>query len=328
MSVPGPGEGALRGERALVTGATGFLGSHLRLRLLELGAEVHGVSRSNGPGEDPDGVTWWRGDFADLACTRKVVRRTRPDVIFHLAGLVTGRTDRALVLPTMESLLVSTVNVLSVACEQGCRRLVLVGSMDEPAAPGAGEPIPASPYAAAKWASVGYGRMFHQLYGTPVVIARTFMAYGPMQEHHKLVPHVILSLLRDEAPKLSTGERLADWIYVDDVIEGFIAAAQAPGVEGRLFEFGSGIGVSNRAIVDEIVTLLGSEITPSFGALPTRVSEPERVAQPIEPRSALGWEAGISLSEGLRRTIKWYADRVTAATPAIAPLLESGSIPT
>jgi UDP-glucose 4-epimerase len=302
-----PGE--LSGQAALITGARGFLGSHLRLRLSELGAEVHGVSRTTMPERDEDGIRWWQADFADLAEARRVVAAVGPDLIFHLGGQVTARTERDLVVPTMESLLVSTVNALVAASEQSCRRIVLVGSMDEPEAAGGEDPVPASPYATAKWASGAYGRMFHRVFGTPVVIARPSMTYGPGQRPTKLIPHVIISLLRNEPPELANGERVADWVYVDDVIDGFLAAAGAPGVEGRSFDLGSGIPRSNRSLVDEIIALMGSDVEPSYGAIPGRAAESERLALVDDSKAALGWEANTTIRDGLERTIEWYASR-------------------
>ncbi len=231
----------------------------------------------------------------------------QPDLIFHLSGLVTAEPDRDLVLPTMTSLLVSTVNTLVAADDAGCPRVVLAGSLNEPRSD-AEAPAPSSPYAAAKWAAGAYARMFHRLYGTPIVIARTFMTYGPKQDARKLVPHVILSLLRGEAPELSSGEWEADWIFVDDVVDGLIAAAQAHGVEGGSFDLGTGSTISNRSLVETIVNLIDAEIEPSFGAIRDRPPAPVRVANTEPARSALGWQARTALDEGLRRTISWYEE--------------------
>jgi len=110
---------------------------------------------------------------------------------------------------------VSTVNLLTVAANIGCRRIVLLASLEEPE-PGHTDAAPASPYAAAKWTSGTYGRMFHKLYQTPVVLVRPFMTYGPRQD----VRPCYHLLLQDQAPKPASGQRQVDWIYVDDVIEG------------------------------------------------------------------------------------------------------------
>ncbi len=88
--------------------------------------------------------------------------------------------------------------------------------------------VPGSPYAAAKTAVASYGRMFHALYGLPIVHLRVFMVYGPgPQDITKLVPYVTGCLLRGEPPRLSSGTREIDWIYIDDVVEAFVAAAHA-----------------------------------------------------------------------------------------------------
>ncbi len=118
----------------LVTGASGFIGSHLVRRVAASGsAEVHAVSRFDGPKDEGD-ARWWRGDLTDLATVRSLITAIKPAVIFHLASHVAG--DRRLdhVMPTFRANLMSTVNLLTVAAEVGCRRIVLSGSMEEPAA--------------------------------------------------------------------------------------------------------------------------------------------------------------------------------------------------
>jgi nucleoside-diphosphate-sugar epimerase len=188
----------------------------------------------------------------------------RPDIIFHLAGSVGAGPRLELVLPTYESLLSSSVNLLVVCAAQRCRRIILTGSLTEPS-PESRQPVPSSPYAAAKWASGAYARMFHSLYQLPVVIVRPFMTYGPGQAPTKVVPSVIRSLLASEAPELSSGRFRADWIYVSDVIDGFIKAATVAGVEGETFDLGTGTLLSVRAVVERIASIMSSEIEPRFG---------------------------------------------------------------
>jgi nucleoside-diphosphate-sugar epimerase len=148
--------------------------------------------------------------------------------------------------------------------------------------------------------------MFHELYQTPVVIVRPFMTYGPGQDIRKLIPHIMLSLLQEEAPKLSSGQWQADWIYVDDVVDGFLAAAQVPDVEGHTVDLGSGVLVSIRAVVEQIVHLVGSHVEPLFGALPDRPLEQVRVADTASSYAMMGWEPSTPLIEGLKRTLAWY----------------------
>ncbi len=294
-------------QTVLVTGGSGFLGSHLCRRLVECGAEVHATSRVERAqrGAEPH---WRQADLADIDVARRLVSEVRPDIVYHLAGSVTAVPGKEFVLPTFHSLLTSTVNLLAAVTEFGCRRLILCGSFMEPDA-SQGVVIPASPYAAAKWAASGYGRMFQALYGTPTVILRTYMTYGPGQDRKKLIPATIGSLLQGVPPQLSSGLWQADWIYVDDVLEGFLAAAHTPGLEGRTLELGSGRFVSVRTIVEELVTIMHPSVQPVFGALPDRPLEPVRVASTTESEQQLGWRPSTSLNAGLRRTVEWYSAR-------------------
>src|SRR5262245_29417668 len=153
---------------ALVTGGTGFIGSHLCRRLCAEGMMVHGTSRQP-QSLEAAGMRWWQGDMADPASARQIFAAVRPGIVFHLAGSVGAGPEMGLVLQTYHGLLTSTINVLLMAAEFGCRRVILAGSFTEPR-PSLEPPTPGSPYGAAKWASSVYGRMFHSLYGTPVVI--------------------------------------------------------------------------------------------------------------------------------------------------------------
>jgi nucleoside-diphosphate-sugar epimerase len=293
------------GQRILVTGANGFIGSHLCLRLFQEGAEVHGAYRSKRP-EDVTGPQWWQADLAELTEVRKIGRQARPDMIFHLASHVKGAPDIEHVVPTFQSNLQSTINVLMLAAELGCRRVVLTGSLAEPEAKN-GEEFPSAPYAAAKWASTGYARMFHALYKIPVVIARVFMVYGPGQKDlTKLVPYVVLSLLQGKTPNISSGQRLVDWIYVSDVVDGFLALAQTPNLDGATLDIGSGSLVSIRDIVQNLVRVTGGGANAHFGALPDRPLEPTRVAKVDDTFAKTGWRPRVPLQEGLENTVRWY----------------------
>src|SRR5262245_52115086 len=175
----------VRDRKILITGGSGFLGSHLCRRLRELGAEVHATSRLDRIG---DGSIWWKSDMADLSAARRLLAAVKPDTIYHLAGSVGAGPDFDLVVPAYHSLLTSTVNLLVAGTEIGCRRVVLIGSCTEPFLEHANQNQGSSPYAMAKWAATGYGRMFHGLFQTPVVIVRPFMVYGPAQAPTKLIP--------------------------------------------------------------------------------------------------------------------------------------------
>ena len=167
-----------------------------------------------------------------------------------------------------------------------------------------------SPYAAAKWASTVYARLFHELYDLPVVVLRVFMVYGPGQrELEKLIPYTILTLLRGEQPRFTSGAREIDWVYVDDVAAAFVAAAFADGIDGEAFDIGSGRLNSVREVVERLRDLVAPQIAPMFGALEDRPLEQMRAAATEAASTRLGWRATTDLDEGLARTVEWFANR-------------------
>jgi UDP-glucose 4-epimerase len=156
--------------------------------------------------------------------------------------------------------------------------------------------------------------MFHALYQVPVIIAKIAQAYGPGQlDYTKLIPHVTRSILLGEPPKLSSGVRLADWIYVDDVVDGLIGCAQAPGIEGRTVELGSGELHSIREIVGQLADLIPSPVDPLFGALSERPLERARKADIAHSYKLIGWRPSTALGAGLTRTVEWYKIKLNSS---------------
>ena len=289
-------------SRALVTGASGFIGGRLCRRLVTEGAEVHGISRRP---QENDAVRWWQGDLGDSDGVATTVERIRPDVVYHLAGFVSGSREIDAVLPSLRDNLVSAVNVLVAAARIGCS-VVLAGSQEEPE-PAAEDPVPASPYAAAKLAVGSFARMLHALHGLRVVNLRVFMVYGPGQhDRTKLVPYVITSLLQATPPRLSSGARPVDWVYVDDVVDAFVAASSRDDLAGASLDVGTGDLVTIRAIVERIVETVGAGVEPEFGALPERPLEIVRAADVERTKALLGWQPRTTLAAGLRSTVDWY----------------------
>ena len=288
----------------LVTGATGFVGWHLCRRLAEVGgARLHLVARR--PPPPMEGATWHQVDVSEPEPTERLLRTVRPDIVFHLAGSVSASRDRSQVLASLHANTVATINVLSAATEVDSRRIVVIPSLEEPVL-GGDEAVPPSPYAASKWAAGGYARMFHALYGTPVVGARIMMMYGPAQSPSKLVPYVTACLLRGEAPRIGSPDRAVDWVYGADVADGLLAAATAAGVEGRTVDLGSGTLVPIREVVEQLVELIDPTLRPEMAAASDRPLEPVRVGRADEAAAAIGWRASTPLAEGLARTVAWY----------------------
>jgi UDP-glucose 4-epimerase len=292
------------GGVALVTGGVGFIGGHLCDRLIASGFEVHSVSRRAHPGYEK--LRHWQVDLGDFDAVERTIKAVRPDYVFHLASHVQGSPDIKHVLPAFRGNLQTTVNLLTAVAGQGCKRFITTGSFMEPVGSGT-DVTPTSPYAAAKWSSTAYCRLFRTIYGLPVSTARVFMVYGPgQQDHTKLVPYAIQCLLKGEPPQITSGRRLVDWVYVEDVAAGFIRLALAPNADGLTVDLGSGSLIATSDLVETICRVAGSTLRPSIGALPDRPMEPTGAAQVDESRRAIGWTPEFGLEEGLRKTIEFY----------------------
>ena len=300
-------DGNLPFRRVLVTGASGFIGAHLADALAGAGVHVVGTSRQarqarqRRQGSGP--ACWFVGDLADPGFAEECMSSAKPDAVFHLAGNVTGSRALEQVLPTYHSLLTSTVNLLSAAAGWGDPVVVLVGSLEEP---DQGSTVPAnSPYAAAKEASRRYAEMFHALFGTRVVNTRVSMAYGPEDPNHaRLVPYVIDCFRRGDLPRLSSGGRRADWVYIDDVVRALLAAATSANAIGSPIDVGTGLTCSVRDVVALIARTMGVPGDGNWGSLPDRADERIAPADIAATARRCGWTFAVNLDEGIRRTVE------------------------
>ncbi len=299
------------GRRVLVTGITGFLGASVMARLLQLGAEVYGVARSPQP-KLPAHVLI--GDLTGPDFVHSTFREAKPDIVIHLAGQTNASTDKMLMLPTFQGNLETTVNVLTAAAGMNCQKIILTGSLEEPEVGVGDDALPTSPYALSKWGTVLYGRAFHAMYHTPVVIVRPFMTYGPRQRPTKLVPYSTLSLLQGKVPRVRNAERRVDWVFIEDVVEGMLAAATTPGVEGQTIDLGTGVATSVRQVVAELVSVTGATVEPIFEQGPAALSNTDRVADVAKAEFWLTWKSKTSLQEGLARTVEWYRSELVRTT--------------
>ncbi|MHA6632085.1 NAD-dependent epimerase/dehydratase family protein [Pseudonocardia sichuanensis] len=304
-------------RRVLVTGARGFIGRHLVDRLVTAGVEVHATTRSAPPRQT--GVRWSQVDLSDPEATAEVVGRSQPDVIVHLASRAEGGRGLELAVPMIHANLLSAVNVMIAgAAVPGCR-LVLTGSAEEHSNFGSVRGA-RSPYAASKGAATTFATLFHDLADLPVVVLRLALVYGPDDPNRKrLVPYVIDSLLRGVPPRLSSGRRRIDWVFIDDVIDAVLAAATEPAALGRVLDVGSGTLVSIRDAASIIADVIGSEVTPAFGEIPDRLGDHDLVADPDLARRLLGWSARTDLRTGVERTVAWYLGRGNESRPVGRP---------
>ncbi len=301
------------GKHILVTGATGFVGHHLTRHLAQAGAEVWTTGLPNE--QPPLGTTRHLSlDVRDADAVRAVVVEAAPQVVFHLAaaGVTNPGVDPALALAVNAG---GTVHLLEALRGQGVRRVVLAGTCYEY---GANQRVsestnqrlsvegldPFNAYAASKVAAWAFGRMYWRAHDLPVVTVRPFQVYGPGQVPHTLIPAAIRAALSGEDFPMTPGEQERDFIYVEDVVEGMLAAAQAPGIEGQSLDLGTGQAHTVRQVVERVWALTEAQGRILAGALPYRPAEVMRLSADAGRTARLtGWRARMRLEEGLRRTI-------------------------
>jgi UDP-glucose 4-epimerase len=292
-------------NKILVTGASGFIGTHLIRALLDRGYDVYGVSRSQ-PKVSDSRLRFESVDLTDSGSVRKTFESIRPDLVYHLASYAQGERNLELVLPTFTGELTTSINVLTSATEFKTRRVVMAGSLEESDS----SEVPSSPYAAAKMATRLYAKMFYELYKLPIVFTRIFMVYGPGQSSKKLISHSIATLLRGETLKIGSPDRRVDWIYIKDVVAGLLAVAETPGIEGTSVDLGSGELVDIRYLVNRLREIINPEATIEFGALPPRTGEVVRVADAEAAYKATGFRTKVALTSGLFRTVEEFRNAV------------------
>ncbi len=293
----------LKDTCVLVTGAAGFIGSRLTAQLVERGASV-AVQIMPGERTDTlapvyDKVTQYTADLRDADAVGLMVTQAAPEVVLHLAA--TGVSNPFLALEDALSInLYGTLNLLRALstghATPGMARVVIARTV--------GEKSNLNPYAASKSAAWAIAEMLHRTEGIPILGLMLYQVYGAGQSARALIPSAIRAALRGEDFAMTHGRQVRDWVYVDDVVQAFIAAATAPDVAGHTFEVGSGHGTSLRDVVTLAWQLSGAKGKVRVGALPARPGEiAVQIADPLATEKALGWQARVSLEEGLRRMI-------------------------
>lgn len=310
----------LAGRSVLVTGAAGFLGSHLTHRLLREGAEVHALVRREGSRRLADvrgRIVEHEGDVTDSGSVVDCTKRARPEVVVHLAADTACRRfssgDWAGVYRGIDVNLVGTVNVLRAALDcSSLKTFLRAGGLEEyglGAAPydESQRERPASPYSASQVAATHYCQVLQQHTDTTIATLRPTLLYGPDQASDFFIPAVILACLRKEHFPMSSGLQQRDLLYVDDAVEAFVRAASLDGLHGAIVNLGHGVAHSISAVASEICTMAGRPGCVEVGALPDRSPDPVHLVTTTDTaRQTLAWKPEIGLREGLERTVAWY----------------------
>ena len=322
------------GRKVLVTGAAGFIGSHLTEALARHGAEVRAFVRYNSRNDYGwleqldetlrDAVEIFRGDLTNPEAVANAVEER--ETVFHLGALIPIPYSYQHPREFVDANAAGTLNVLEACRRRDVRRLVQTSTsevygtalrvpIDEE------HPLNAqSPYAATKIAADQLALSFWRSFETPVVVARPFNTYGPRQSARAVIPTLITQALALESVELGSTHPTRDFLYVEDLARGFMRCAEADGVEGEVINLGTGTEITIAELAATVFRLVGRESALTYSeerARPEK-SEVERLlADAAKAKRLLDWQAEVSLEEGLRRTIEWFEGSLDAYKPSI-----------
>lgn len=309
--------------KVALTGAGGFIGSHLAERLVREGHRVTALVRytSRGdwgllddlPAEICGGIQVVAGDLRDPEAVREVVKGS--ELVFHLAALIAIPYSYVHPREVVETNVMGTYNVLSVVREFEVPRMVHT-STSEVYGSARLVPIPEthplqgqSPYSASKIGADKIAESFFLAFGTPVATIRPFNAYGPRQSARAVIPTVITQALRGEAVHLGSLHPTRDLTFVEDTVAGFLAVAGCDACLGQVTNVGSGFEISIGELARTILRVMGREDLPLVSEearVRPAASEVERLfCDNTLAAQRMGWRPTVSLEEGLRRTVEW-----------------------
>lgn len=322
-------EGFWSGRDVLVTGAGGFIGSHLAETLVRAGANVRAFVRYNSRNDlgwletaDPDvlaEIEIFRGDLVNPEAVQNAVAGR--DTVLHLGALIPIPYSYQHPREFVDANVTGGLNMFEACRRIGVRRLVHTSSSETY---GTAQRVPIdedhpmnaqSPYAATKVGADQLALSYKGSFDLPVVVVRPFNTYGPRQTARAVIPTIIGQALAEDSISLGSVETTRDFLFVADTVAGMMRCAEVDGIEGEVINLGTGTEVTIAEVVRRVLSLLGREVpvTEDSARLRPADSEVERLlADPAKAHRVLDWRSQVDLDEGLKRTIEWLRGSLDA----------------
>jgi nucleoside-diphosphate-sugar epimerase len=310
---------SLKGAKVLVTGAGGFVGSHLIRRLVREGAEITAIDRKELKDTACSSVKEINADISDLSSVQDVLNGYMPDKVFHLAAYTARDRSMNNLNEAMKVNFTGTMNLLTALKDKDNNvdfdSFVFLGTAEA-----YGRNItpftekqqldPVSPYSFSKAAAEMALQMYHRIYNVPVVILRCFVVYGPGQPGNMFFSELISAAMNKRDFKMTGGRQRRDFVYIDDQVEALILAATTQAAQGEILNVSSGSSCRIIDAVDIALDIMGNPIKPYVGALSYRDNELfEFEGDASKTAKILKWKAVVGLEEGLGKTVRYFIDR-------------------
>jgi NAD dependent epimerase/dehydratase len=314
----------IEGKRVLVTGAGGFIGSHLVEQLVKKGCKVVAFAHYNSfnrwgwldtlPGNDLENITVFTGDIRDPYGVKKAMENI--STVFHLAALIGIPYSYHSPDTYVDTNVKGTLNILQAARELGVERIIhtstseIYGTAQQIPITEEHPVNPQSPYAATKSGADFLALTFHRSFDVPVTVVRPFNTYGPRQSARAVIPTIISQIISKKGVvSLGAVSPTRDLNFVTDTANGFIMAAESDAAIGEVVNLGTGLEISIGNLAKKIGEIMNTTITleTDMQRLRPEKSEVERLcASNVKAKKILGWKPMITLSHGLELTVKWF----------------------
>lgn len=309
-------------RKSLVTGAAGFIGSHLTEALVRRGDRVRVFLRYNSsnswgwidtfPPEVRKQLEVVRGDLKDADAVRKAVKGV--EAVFHLGALIAIPYSYVHPNDFVQTNVSGTMHVLQACLDAGVSRLVHTSTSE---VYGTARQVPISedhplqgqsPYSASKIGADKLAESFHLSFQLPVVTVRPFNTFGPRQSSRAVIPTIATQALSSPEVALGMLDPVRDLTYVADTVAGFLAAAEKDAGIGEVINLGTGSGITIGELAKRIISMTGRDVpirTDPQRVRPEKSEVMRLIADPGKAKRLLGWEPRTTLDEGLKRTIEW-----------------------
>ena len=314
-------------KKVLITGAEGFIGSHLTERLLSLGAKVKAFVMYNSfnkwgwidtyKSREKNELNVICGDIREADLLKFVLKDV--DIVFHLAALIAIPYSYASPSSYIKTNIEGTLNLLQAALDACVEKFIHTSTSE---VYGTAHYVPIdekhplqgqSPYSASKIGADMIAESFHRSFDLPVTTVRPFNTYGPRQSARAIIPTLIVQMLKSDMIQLGSLHPIRDFTYVADTVESFIKSAEADEIDGEAINIGSANGISIGELAEKLRKMMKKEVTIESEGKRIRPSKSEvnkLICNNQKAKEMIGWQPKVSLDEGLEKTINWFKENL------------------